>query len=139
MNVFDALYVANRERLEWGRRTYEMGIINVTPDSFSGDGLANDVPAIADLALQFEMDGADILDLGAESTRPGHQQAIEQHHPGPWRTAQQKQAGKLTAHAYLPDRAGVAALCYNPRSARDLQAIADLGGVTHHYWSRPRN
>ena len=73
MNVFDALYVANREKLTWGRRTYVMGIINVTPDSFSGDGLAGDVPAIVDLALRFEEDGADILDLGAESTRPGHQ------------------------------------------------------------------
>ena len=67
------LTVANRERLTWGRRTYVMGIINVTPDSFSGDGLAGDVPAIVDLALRFEEDGADILDLGAESTRPGHQ------------------------------------------------------------------
>ena len=73
MNVFDGLYVANREKLEWGRRTYVMGIINVTPDSFSGDGLADDVPAVVDLALRFETDGADILDLGAESTRPGHQ------------------------------------------------------------------
>ena len=67
------LTVAEGERLTWGRRTYVMGIINVTPDSFSGDGLADDVPAIVDLALRFEEDGADILDLGAESTRPGHQ------------------------------------------------------------------
>ena len=67
------LTVAEGERLTWGRRTYVMGIINVTPDSFSGDGLADDVPAVVDLALRFETDGADILDLGAESTRPGHQ------------------------------------------------------------------
>ena len=72
-NTLAGLTVANRERLTWGRRTYVMGIINVTPDSFSGDGLAGDVPAIVDLALRFEEDGADILDLGAESTRPGHQ------------------------------------------------------------------
>ena len=72
-NTLAGLTVANRERLTWGRRTYVMGIINVTPDSFSGDGLADDVPAIVDLALRFEEDGADILDLGAESTRPGHQ------------------------------------------------------------------
>ncbi len=67
------LTVANGEPLQWGRRTYVMGIINVTPDSFSGDGLAGDVPAIVEQALRFEADGADFLDVGAESTRPGHQ------------------------------------------------------------------
>jgi dihydropteroate synthase len=49
-----------------------MGVINVTPDSFSGDGLAGNIPGIVDLALRFQDDGADILDIGAESTRPGH-------------------------------------------------------------------
>ncbi len=48
-----------------------MGIINVTPDSFSGDGLATDLAAAAALARQFEADGADILDIGGESSRPG--------------------------------------------------------------------
>ena len=58
---------------EWGRRTYVMGIINVTPDSFSGDGvLRADASAVAaDQARRFVADGADILDLGGESTRPG--------------------------------------------------------------------
>lgn len=70
--ALDALTVANGEKLVWGRRTYVMGIINVTPDSFSGDGLGNDVPAIVDLARRFQDEGADILDVGAESTRPGH-------------------------------------------------------------------
>ena len=49
-----------------------MGIINVTPDSFSGDGLGSDIPAIVDQALRFQEEGADFLDVGAESTRPGH-------------------------------------------------------------------
>ena len=66
------LTVANGEPLVWGRRTYVMGIINVTPDSFSGDGLASDVPAIVDLALRMEAEGADFIDVGAESTRPGY-------------------------------------------------------------------
>ena len=61
-----------RERLAWGRRTYVMGVINVTPDSFSGDGMAGNIPGIVDLALRFQDHGADILDIGAESTRPGH-------------------------------------------------------------------
>ena len=70
---FVGLRVAGGEALAWGRRTYVMGIINATPDSFSGYGLAGDVPAIVELARRFEGEGADLLDIGAESTRPGHQ------------------------------------------------------------------
>lgn len=55
----------------WGSRTYVMGIVNVTPDSFSGDGLAHDQNAAVHLALQMREDGADIIDVGGESTRPG--------------------------------------------------------------------
>ncbi|PKB59118.1 MAG: dihydropteroate synthase [SAR202 cluster bacterium Casp-Chloro-G2] len=67
------LTVANGERLAWGTRTYVMGIINLTPDSFSGDGLGGDVSAVVDQALRFQGEGADLLDLGAESSRPGHE------------------------------------------------------------------
>ncbi|HDH09821.1 MAG TPA: dihydropteroate synthase [Chloroflexi bacterium] len=59
---------------EWGKRTYIMGILNVTPDSFSGDGLlaAGDfVGAALAQAERFVEEGADILDVGGESTRPG--------------------------------------------------------------------
>lgn len=68
------LTVASGETLAWGVRTYVIGIINLTPDSFSGDGLGGDVDAAVDLALRFQDEGADILDIGAESTRPGHKQ-----------------------------------------------------------------
>ena len=71
------LTVANGEPLAWGRRTYVMGVINVTPDSFSGDGLKGDVTAAAEQAIRFEGEGADFLDIGAESTRPGHQPVSE--------------------------------------------------------------
>jgi dihydropteroate synthase len=54
----------------WGERTYVMGIINVSPDSFSGDGLTSIEAAVAQ-ARQFVGQGADILDIGGESTRPG--------------------------------------------------------------------
>jgi dihydropteroate synthase len=47
-----------------------MGVINVTPDSFSGDGLAYDVEAALAQARRFEAEGADIIDVGGESTRP---------------------------------------------------------------------
>ena len=70
---FEGLRVADGAPLVWGRRTYVMGIINATPDSFSGDGLAGDIPAIVELARRFAGEGADLLDIGAESTRPGHQ------------------------------------------------------------------
>ena len=61
---------------EWGSRTYVMGILNVTPDSFSGDGLIAHGDAIQialEQAKQFLENGADILDIGGESTRPGSQ------------------------------------------------------------------
>ena len=54
----------------WGQRTYVMGVINVSPDSFSGDGLA-DVEGAVSRAKQLASDGADIIDIGGESTRPG--------------------------------------------------------------------
>jgi len=62
--------------LVFGDRTYVMGIINVTPDSFSGDGLLGNpdvIQAAIDQAKRFVAAGADILDIGGESTRPGSQ------------------------------------------------------------------
>ena len=55
----------------WGSRTYVMGVVNVTPDSFSGDGLGLDVEAAVAQGRRFEEEGADLLDVGGESTRPG--------------------------------------------------------------------
>ena len=55
---------------EWGKRTYVMGIINATPDSFSGDGSGSDIDAALGRTLLFEKWGADIVDIGGESTRP---------------------------------------------------------------------
>jgi dihydropteroate synthase len=59
-------------RFEWGSRTYVMGIVNVTPDSFSGDGLGRDHELAVAQGLRMVADGADLLDVGGESTRPGH-------------------------------------------------------------------
>jgi dihydropteroate synthase len=53
----------------WGKRTYVMGVINVSPDSFSGDGLADAEEATAK-AKRLVSEGADIIDIGGESTRP---------------------------------------------------------------------
>ena len=57
--------------LEVGQRTLVMGVINVTPDSFSGDGLAGRPGAAVEQGLRMVEDGADILDVGGQSTRPG--------------------------------------------------------------------
>jgi dihydropteroate synthase len=62
----------------WGSRTYLMGILNVTPDSFSGDGLVASsgeeyVAAAVEQAQRMVVEGADVLDIGGESTRPGHE------------------------------------------------------------------
>jgi dihydropteroate synthase len=68
-----------RHLFEWGSRTYLMGILNITPDSFSGDGLLalvqSDDPlrVTLDQARRFVNAKADILDVGGESTRPGSQ------------------------------------------------------------------
>ena len=59
-------------RFEWGSRTYVMGIVNTTPDSFSGDGLHGDADAAVAQGLRMVGEGADMLDVGGESTRPGH-------------------------------------------------------------------
>jgi dihydropteroate synthase len=55
----------------WGEKTYIMGVVNLSPDSFSGDGLGNDVEAAVDRAQRMVAEGADIIDVGGESTRPG--------------------------------------------------------------------
>jgi dihydropteroate synthase len=61
---------AAAHRLEFGRRTLVMGILNVTPDSFAGDGVSNDVGAAVARAELLASEGADIIDVGGESTRP---------------------------------------------------------------------
>lgn len=57
----------------WGTRTYVMGILNLSPDSFSGDGVSTDADVVIQRARQLQSDGADIIDVGGQSTRPGHE------------------------------------------------------------------
>jgi dihydropteroate synthase len=77
MRLKSAGLAIHNHHLVWGARTYVMGIVNVTPDSFSGDGLlANENSAVQAALAQargFVEAGADILDIGGESTRPGSQ------------------------------------------------------------------
>jgi len=65
------LTLVGRAPLVLGRRTLVMGVLNLTPDSFSDGGAATDPARALALALEMEAAGADLLDIGAESTRPG--------------------------------------------------------------------
>ncbi|MEI7554593.1 dihydropteroate synthase [Candidatus Chlorohelix sp.] len=60
----------------WGERAYVMGILNLTSDSFSGDGLGVDLEKIIKQARTFAEHGADILDIGGESTNPYHSNPV---------------------------------------------------------------
>ena len=71
-NVIEKVMICGGREFVWGSRTHVMGVVNVTPDSFSGDGLAGRTADAVEQALAFEAEGADIIDVGAESTRPGH-------------------------------------------------------------------
>lgn len=71
--LYSRKYNCGPTELALGTRTLVMGILNVTPDSFSDGGLW-DKPETAVLhALQMAEEGADIIDIGGESTRPGHE------------------------------------------------------------------
>ncbi|MFT5871761.1 MAG: dihydropteroate synthase [Clostridium sp.] len=63
---------------EIGKRTYIMGILNVTPDSFSDGGRFNDMERAINHAKEMVIQGADIIDIGGESTRPGHHSVSEE-------------------------------------------------------------
>src|SRR6266568_2310533 len=67
-----------QKRLDWGQRTHVMGILNVTPDSFAGDGILRKATTEETLleraveqACAFVSEGATLIDVGGESTRPG--------------------------------------------------------------------
>ena len=59
-----------KTEFRWGERTYVMGVCNLSPDSFSGDGLGDNIEAVVAQAKRLVADGADIIDIGGESTRP---------------------------------------------------------------------
>ena len=118
------LTVAQGEKLAWGKRTYVMGIINLSPDSFSGDGLARDVQAAVDLGLRFEAEGADFLDLGAESTRPGAAPVAEEEELARLLPALRA----LTPKVRIP----ISVDTYKARVAR--AAVADGAAIINDVW-----
>lgn len=67
----------NKKPLYLSERTHVMGILNMTPDSFSDGGQYADVERAVKRGLQMEAEGADIIDIGGESTRPNHEPISE--------------------------------------------------------------
>lgn len=114
--------------LRAGVRALVMGILNLTPDSFSGDGLAGGVDAALARAEALEAAGADILDLGGESTRPGHEPV----------TAEVELARVLPVLERLAGRVGVPISIDTRRAAVAEAALAagatvvnDVSGLTY--------
>ena len=67
-----------RREFDTKNNTYIMGILNVTPDSFSDGGRYNELDAALRHAEQLVREGADVIDVGGESTRPGHIQITDE-------------------------------------------------------------
>lgn len=125
--------------LRWGERTYLMGIVNLTPDSFSGDGLApegrpaDEVHAAARRqAAAFLEAGADILDVGAESSRPAQ---FYGEHPRPTPEAEAELAVPLI-RALAAEHGGRAILSVDTtRGSVARAAVAAGAGMVNDVWA----
>jgi dihydropteroate synthase len=129
--------------LRWGERTYVMGILNLTPDSFSGDGLAGDgrtadqvVKAALAQAEGFVQAGADILDVGAESSRPA--QFYGEHPPI---TAAAEAALAVPVVRALAERFGERAMVSIDTMKGEVarQAVAAGAGMVNDVWAGSRD
>ena len=69
--VIPRIWACRNRKIKLGERTLVMGILNTTPDSFSDGGNFSDPSAAVDRALEMVAQGADIIDIGGESTRQG--------------------------------------------------------------------
>jgi dihydropteroate synthase len=114
--------------LRWGTKTYVMGILNVTPDSFSGDGVLDVDRAVAQ-AVQFVADGADIIDVGGESTRPG----------APFVSEEEERARVVPVIAALAPRLPVPISVDTSRAAVAVAAIAAGATMVNDVWGLRRD
>ena len=70
------------KEFDFSKNTYVMGILNLTPDSFSDGGRWNTLDAACMHVQQMMEEGADVIDVGGESTRPGHEKNIRRRRDG---------------------------------------------------------
>src|ERR1700687_5409511 len=106
--------------LELGRRTLIMGVVNVTPDSFSDGGLYIDAEKAVVRAEQLLDDGATIIDVGGESTRPGASEPISE---------EEERRRVLPVIRDLKRRRPDAVVSVDTYKARGARAAVELGGV----------
>jgi len=114
---------------ELGRRTLVMGILNVTPDSFSDGGLFNALDAATTHAADLEAEGADILDVGGESTRPGYT-------PVP---AEEEQARVLPLIARLAQTAKVPISIDSYKASTARRALEAGAAIVNDVWGLQRD
>ncbi len=112
----------------WGERTFVMGIINCSPDSFSGDGMADPESAAAQ-GLRFVDEGADILDIGGESTRPGSAPI----------DGQEERTRVIPVIAKLASRVRVPISIDTYRAATAVEAIAAGASIVNDVWAMSRD
>ncbi|MEA2636792.1 MAG: dihydropteroate synthase [Chloroflexota bacterium] len=115
----------------WGSRTYVMGIVNVTPDSFSGDGVTDLEAAVAQARLM-EQDGADLIDIGGESTRP-------ETWAGPGLSAADELARVIPVVARVVDAVGVPVSIDTYKSAVAERAVAAGAALVNDVWGLRRD
>ena len=90
------IWTCRDKKIEYGKNVLIMGIVNVTPDSFSDGGDCFDEDRAVNRALELEKEGADIIDIGAQSTRPDYTPVSEDEE---WRRLEpvlKKLTGKIT-------------------------------------------
>lgn len=114
--------------LRAGVRTLVMGILNITPDSFSGDGLAGGPDAAAARAEALVAAGADILDLGGESTRPGHDPITAEAEMARVLPVLNRLAGRLSVPISIDTRKSKVA---EAALAAGASIVNDVSGLTH--------
>ncbi len=119
-NVLQELAAADEQKtlrwsskeLSFGHRTLVMGILNLTPDSFSDGGIYSDASRAVERALEMESQGADIIDIGAESTRPGFDSISSREEAARLLPVVEKLAGQLSipisVDTYKPETARAA-------------------------------
>ena len=117
------IWTLPRISISLGRRTAIMGILNVTPDSFSDGGDYADPERAIARALEIEAQGADILDVGGESSRPGSAAVPEQEELRRVLPVVQKLSGRLTIPISIDTyRSAVARQCLDAGA----QAVNDI-------------